>query len=201
MIMESNRKTNPVKTNEQCSIKTVIRMDHKIPILQREPLIPGATERDQYFMQTALELAQQAQDQGEVPVGAVVARDGVIIGRGYNRPISAADPTAHAEIMALRAAGDHLGNYRLLDCTLYVTLEPCTMCIGAIFHARIQRLVFAATDPKTGACGSVIDLPAEVRLNHHLQVDSGILATEASALLKQFFAQRRKATERNNHEN
>jgi tRNA(adenine34) deaminase len=152
-------------------------------------------------MQTALELAQQAQDQGEVPVGAVVARDGVIIGRGYNRPISAADPTAHAEIMALRAAGDHLGNYRLLDCTLYVTLEPCTMCIGAIFHARIQRLVFAATDPKTGACGSVIDLPAEVRLNHHLQVDSGILATEASALLKQFFAQRRKATERNNHEN
>ncbi len=152
-------------------------------------------------MQAALELAQKAQDCGEVPVGAVVVQNGRIIGHGYNRPISAADPTAHAEIMALRAAGDHLGNYRLLDCTLYVTLEPCTMCIGAIFHARIQRLVFAATDPKTGACGSVIDLPAEVRLNHHLQVDSGILATEASALLKQFFAQRRKATERNNHEN
>lgn len=201
MIMESNRKTTPVKTNEQCSIKTAIRMDHKIPILQREPLIAGATERDQFFMQTALELAQQAQDCGEVPVGAVVARAGVIIGRGYNRPISAADPTAHAEIMALRAAGDHLGNYRLLDCTLYVTLEPCTMCIGAIFHARIQRLVFAATDPKTGACGSVIDLPAEVRLNHHLQVDSGILAAEASALLKQFFAQKRKATGQNRHEN
>lgn len=163
--------------------------------------MPLETNPDHYFMQAALELAQKAQDCGEVPVGAVVVQNGRIIGHGYNRPISAADPTAHAEIMALRAAGDHLGNYRLLDCTLYVTLEPCTMCIGAIFHARIQRLVFAATDPKTGACGSVIDLPAEVRLNHHLQVDSGILATEASALLKQFFAQRRKATERNNHEN
>ena len=199
--MESNRKTTPVKTNEQCSIKTVIRMDHKIPILQREPLIAGTTERDQFFMQTALELAQQAQDQGEVPVGAVVVQNGRIIGHGYNRPISTADPAAHAEIMAMRAAGSHLGNYRLLDCTLYVTLEPCTMCIGAIFHARIQRLVFAATDPKTGACGSVIDLPAEVRLNHHLQVDSGILAAEASALLKQFFAQKRKATGQNRHEN
>ncbi|MBS0425301.1 MAG: tRNA adenosine(34) deaminase TadA [Proteobacteria bacterium] len=161
----------------------------------------AATERDQYFMRTALELAQQAQEQSEVPVGAVVVRNDSIIGHGYNRPISATDPTAHAEIMAMRAAGLYLSNYRLLDCTLYVTLEPCTMCIGAIFHARIQRLVFAATDPKTGACGSVIDLPAEVRLNHHLQVDSGILALEASALLKQFFAQKRKATERNHHEN
>ena len=176
-------------------------MNHKIPIVQQEHLIATATEQDRYFMQTALELAQQAQDQDEVPVGAVVVQNGNIIGRGYNRPISAADPTAHAEIMALRAAGNHLGNYRLLDCTLYVTLEPCTMCIGAIFHARIQRLVYAATDPKTGVCGSVIDLPAEVRLNHHLQVDSGILALEASALLKQFFAQRRKASERNHHEN
>lgn len=152
-------------------------------------------------MQAALELAQHAQDCGEVPVGAVVVQHGIIIGRGYNRPISAADPTAHAEIMAMRDAGSQLANYRLLDCTLYVTLEPCAMCIGAIFHARIQRLVYAATDPKTGACGSVINLPAETRLNHHLQVTSGMMACEASMLLKQFFAQRRQAAERNKHEN
>jgi len=172
-----------------------------MPVIAHEAEADLETGSDAYFMQTALELAQQAQDCGEVPVGAVVMRDGVIIGRGYNRPISAADPSAHAEIMAMRAAGVHLSNYRLLDCTLYVTLEPCTMCIGAIFHARIQRLVYAAADPKTGACGSVIDLPAETRLNHHLQVAAGIMAPEASALLKQFFAQRRKATERSNHEN
>lgn len=159
------------------------------------------TDTDYYFMQAALELAQQAQDRGEVPVGAVVVQHGIIIGRGYNRPISAADPTAHAEIMAMRDAGSHLANYRLLDCTLYVTLEPCAMCIGAIFHARIQRLVYAATDPKTGACGSVINLPAETRLNHHLQVTSGMMACEASMLLKQFFAQRRQTAERNKHEN
>lgn len=143
-------------------------------------------------MQVALALARQAQEGGEVPVGAVVVRNGVIVGRGFNRPIAATDPSAHAEIMALRDAGNYLSNYRLLDCALYVTLEPCVMCIGAIFHARIQRLVYAATDPKTGACGSVIDLPAETRLNHHLQVDAGILAQEAGALLKQFFAQKRK---------
>jgi len=143
-------------------------------------------------MQVALALARQAQEGGEVPVGAVVVRDGVIVGRGFNRPIAATDPSAHAEIMALRDAGNCLSNYRLLDCTLYVTLEPCVMCIGAIFHARIRRLVYAATDPKTGACGSVVDLPAETRLNHHLQVDAGIMALEASALLKRFFAQKRK---------
>jgi tRNA(adenine34) deaminase len=159
------------------------------------------TDTDYYFMQAALELAQHAQDRGEVPVGAVVVQHGIIVGRGYNRPISAADPTAHAEIMAMRDAGSYLGNYRLLDCALYVTLEPCAMCIGAIFHARIQHLVYAATDPKTGACGSVINLPAETRLNHHLQVTSGMMACEASRLLKQFFAQRRQAAERSKHEN
>lgn len=157
------------------------------------------TEADTQFMQAALALAQQAQACGEVPVGAVVVQRGVIVGRGHNRPISAADPTAHAEIMALRDAGNHLRNYRLLDCTLYVTLEPCVMCIGAMFHARIQRLVFAANDPKTGACGSVIDLPMENRLNHHLQVTAGVLAPEAGSLLKQFFAQRRKSTGPCNH--
>lgn len=158
------------------------------------------TNPDIQFMQAAFALAQQAQACGEVPVGAVVVRHGIIIGRGYNRPISAADPAAHAEIMALRDAGSHLSNYRLLDCSLYVTLEPCAMCIGAIFHARIQRLVFGAADPKTGACGSVIDLPAEPRLNHHLQVTAGIMAQETSTLLKQFFAQRRKAAGPCNHE-
>lgn len=145
------------------------------------------------FMRAALDLAQQARDAGEVPVGAVVVKDGTIIGRGYNRPISAADPTAHAEVMALRDAARHLGNYRLMDCMLYVTLEPCTMCVGAIFHARIARLVYGAKDPKTGACGSVIDLPAETRLNHHLQMTGSVLAEETGDLLKQFFAQRRKA--------
>jgi tRNA(adenine34) deaminase len=146
------------------------------------------------FMRSALELAEQAQAAGEVPVGAVVVKDGAIIGRGYNRPISAADPTAHAEIMALRDAAQRLANYRLVDCTLYVTLEPCAMCVGAIFHARIARLVFGAADPKTGACGSVIDLPAEARLNHHMQVTGNVLAEEGSGRLKQFFAERRKMT-------
>ena len=152
------------------------------------------------FMRAALELAQQAQVIGEVPVGAVVVKAGVIIGRGYNRSITTMDPTAHAEVMAMRDAGQKVSNYRLLDCTLYVTLEPCVMCIGALFHARISRLVYAATDPKTGVCGSVIDLPAETRLNHHMQVNGGVLADEASAMLKQFFAARRKTKGQNNNE-
>ncbi|MDE2367001.1 MAG: tRNA adenosine(34) deaminase TadA, partial [Betaproteobacteria bacterium] len=122
-----------------------------------------------------------------------VVKDGVIIGRGYNRPISAVDPTAHAEVMALRDAARYLDNYRLAGCALYVTLEPCAMCVGAIFHARIARLVFGAGDPKTGACGSVIDLPAELRLNHHMEVTGNVLAEQAGDRLKQFFAERRKA--------
>lgn len=153
------------------------------------------------FMRIALALARQAQDDGEVPVGAVIVQNGVIVGRGYNCSITATDPTAHAEVMAMRDAGSSLANYRLLDCTLYVTLEPCVMCIGAIFHARIKRLVYAAADPKTGACGSVIDLPSEARLNHHMQVTAGIMAPEASLLLKQFFAQRRKVDGRDHREN
>jgi len=143
------------------------------------------------FMCVALDLAQQARKEGEVPVGAVVAKGHTIIGRGYNRPISAADPTAHAEVEALRDAARHLGNYRLLDCTLYVTLEPCVMCAGAIFHARIARLVYGAKDLKTGACGSVIDLPAEEQFNHHTSVIGGVLEDETKALLKEFFAERR----------
>lgn len=145
----------------------------------------------QHFMQIAIALAQEAGAEGEVPVGAVVVKDGLIIGRGYNAPIKQHDPSAHAEIRALRDAANNLGNYRLIDCTLYVTLEPCAMCTGAIQHARIAQLVYGASDPKTGACGSVIDLMAEDKLNHHTQVTGGILAKECGALLTAFFKARR----------
>src|SRR5215510_1234143 len=121
---------------------------------------------DEKFMREALDLARTARAAGEVPVGAVVVRDNAVIGRGYNQPISGCDPTAHAEIVALRAAACHLQNYRLTDCELFVTLEPCAMCAGAMLHARIARLVYGAADPKTGACGGVIDLFADARLNH-----------------------------------
>ena len=146
---------------------------------------------DTAFMQEALKLAAQAAAAGEVPVGAVVVKDGAIVGRGYNQPIAGNDPTAHAEIMALRDAGKTLGNYRLADCDLYVTLEPCVMCSGAIMHARIRRVIFGARDPKTGACGSAIDLFAQPQLNHHAEVNGGMLAGEAAALLQDFFVQRR----------
>lgn len=145
----------------------------------------------QHFMQIAIALAQEAGAEGEVPVGAVVVKDGFIIGRGYNAPIKQHDPSAHAEIRALRDAANNLGNYRLIDCTLYVTLEPCAMCAGAIQHARIAQLVYGASDPKTGACGSVIDLMAEDKLNHHTQVTRGVLAEECGALLTAFFKERR----------
>ncbi len=153
------------------------------------------SDKDIEFMRAALEQAATAQAIGEVPVGAVIVHNDTIIGRGHNCPISSKDPTAHAEIMALRDAGRHLGNYRLLNCTLYVTLEPCLMCVGALFHARIERLVYATADPKTGVCGSVIDLPGCAQLNHHLHVHSGILAEDARRQIKQFFAQRRKHAE------
>ena len=142
-------------------------------------------------MAEALALARVAQARGEVPVGAIVVRDGEIVGRGGNSPVAASDPTAHAEIAALRDAGRSLGNYRMPECDLYVTLEPCAMCAGAIIHARIRRLVYGARDPKTGACGSVVDLFAQHRLNHHTTV-TGRVAEEASArLLADFFAARR----------
>lgn len=147
--------------------------------------------QDEDFMRQALALAQDAWAAGEVPVGAVVVRDGEIVGRGFNAPISRHDPSAHAEIMALRGAAERLGNYRLPGCSLYVTLEPCAMCMGAIFHARIARVVYGASDPKTGACGSIIDLPAETRLNYHAEVTGGVLAGECGGLLSGFFAQRR----------
>jgi tRNA(adenine34) deaminase len=146
------------------------------------------------WMREAIAMARSAQARGEVPVGAVVVCSGAIIGHGGNAPISASDPTAHAEIAALREAAAARGNYRLPDCDLYVTLEPCAMCAGAIMHARISRLVFGAPDPKTGACGGVIDLFADARLNHHTSVIGGVLAGECGALLSEFFAARRSTT-------
>jgi tRNA(Arg) A34 adenosine deaminase TadA len=150
---------------------------------------------DDAWMREALTLARAAAARGEVPVGAIVVHDGEIVGRGGNAPIAQNDPTAHAEIAALRDAGRALRNYRLPDCALYVTLEPCAMCAGAIMHARIARLVFGAADPKTGACGSVVDLFAEPRLNHHTQVTRGVAAEECTRLLSAFFAARRGASE------
>jgi tRNA(adenine34) deaminase len=147
--------------------------------------------QDESWMGEALALAAAAAGRGEVPVGAVVVREGAIVGRGGNAPIAASDPTAHAEIAALRDAGRALGNYRLPGCALYVTIEPCAMCAGAILHARIARLVYGAADPKTGACGSVIDLFAEPRLNHHTLVTPGVRSGECGQLLSRFFEARR----------
>ncbi len=143
------------------------------------------------YMNHALELACMARDAGEVPVGAVVVRDGQIIGRGFNAPISRHDPSAHAEMMALRDAAQRTGNYRLVDCELFVTLEPCLMCAGAVMHARIARIVYGATDAKTGVCGSVLDAFGEPRLNHHTTVVSGVLAEQCGKMLSDFFASRR----------
>jgi tRNA(adenine34) deaminase len=151
----------------------------------------AASAVDEGFMLAALDLARQAAQAGEVPVGAVVVKDGQIIGRGSNAPISRHDPSAHAEITALRDAAQHLGNYRLVDCELFVTLEPCVMCVGAMFHARIGRVVFGARDPKTGAAGSIFNLFAETRLNHHASIHGGVLAEECGKLLSDFFAERR----------
>ena len=148
---------------------------------------------DADFMTAAIALAGAAAQGGEVPVGAVVVKGGEVIGAGYNAPIGRHDPSAHAEIQAMRAAASTLGNYRLAGCTLFVTLEPCAMCAGAIMHARIERLVFGAADAKTGACGSVINLFAEARLNHHTVVEAGLMAQQCGELLTNFFRERRSA--------
>lgn len=152
---------------------------------------------DSDFMQIALAQARDAGAAGEVPVGAVVVKDGLVIASGRNAPIACHDPSAHAEMQALRAAAQRLGNYRLDDCELFVTLEPCAMCAGAMLHARLQRVVFGAPDPKTGAAGSVLDLFAEPRLNHHTQVQGGLLAQECAAVLQDFFKQKREAARGN----
>lgn len=150
------------------------------------------SERDEAFMREALMLAREAGSLDEVPVGAVVVFDSQIVGRGFNHPIGRHDPTAHAEVMALRDAAKNLGNYRLPGCELFVTLEPCAMCSGAIFHARIARVVYGARDPKTGVAGSVFDLYANERLNHHAGIEGGVLADECSQLLSAFFAAKRQ---------
>jgi tRNA(adenine34) deaminase len=151
-----------------------------------------ADDRDHFWMREALERARAAADSGEVPVGAVLVDAGdLLLARAANAPIASHDPTAHAEIVALRAAGQGLRNYRLPGCTLYVTLEPCAMCVGALVHARIARLVFAAPDPKTGACGSVLDLTSSPGFNHRIAVTGGVLQEESAELLRRFFAERR----------
>lgn len=147
-------------------------------------------------MLQAISQAHNAWALGEVPVGAVIVKDGEIIATGFNQPIGNHDPTAHAEIMALRAAASILGNYRLPGCELYVTLEPCAMCAGAMMHARLARVVFGAADPKTGACGSVVNLFAQEKINHHTELVGGVMAQECGALLKDFFATRRAEAQR-----
>jgi tRNA(adenine34) deaminase len=149
------------------------------------------SQADEHAMRIALDQAQNAWLAGEVPVGAVIMRHGQVIATGYNRPITTHDPTAHAEIVALRHASQLLENYRLPECELFVTLEPCAMCAMALMHARFKRVVFAATDPKTGVAGSVLDLFANRQLNHHTQIVGGVLSESASLMLKQFFAERR----------
>lgn len=150
------------------------------------------SDEDRRWMQRALELARAAEAAGEVPVGAVLVRDGVLLGEAGNAPIGCHDPSAHAEIRALRAAGRAAGNYRLPGSTLYVTLEPCPMCAGALVHARVGRVVYAAPDPRTGAAGSVYDLLRDPRLNHRCQVDAGLAAEDSADLLRRFFRARRK---------
>ncbi|MFC1750421.1 tRNA adenosine(34) deaminase TadA [Pseudomonadota bacterium] len=152
---------------------------------------PCLESPDQYWMRQALLLAQRAGQEGEVPVGALVVADGKVIGEGWNRPIAECDPSAHAEMCALRAAGRQISNYRLCDTTLYVTLEPCTMCAGAIIHARVKRVVFGANDPKTGAAGSMFDVLTSDRYNHVVECVGGVLATECAAMLTSFFRARR----------
>lgn len=150
------------------------------------------TAADEYAMRIALDQAQNALLVGEVPVGAVLMRHGHVVATGYNRPITTHDPTAHAELVALRHAAQLLENYRLPECELYVTLEPCAMCAMALMHARLKRVVYAAPDPKTGVAGSVLDLFGWRQLNHHTRIEGGLLAEASASLLKNFFAQRRE---------
>jgi len=146
---------------------------------------------DEEWMQYALQLAKKSEESDEVPVGAIVIHKNKIIGEGWNHPISSNNPTAHAEIMALQDAGEKIGNYRLLDSTMYVTLEPCVMCAGALVHARIAKLVYALDDQKTGACGSVFNMVQAEELNHNIEIKKGVLEKECQALIKNFFKEKR----------
>ncbi len=173
---------------------TIQRQPLTRPIVAKHPQIPGSMllPNDAAWMELALEQARLARQNGEVPVGAVVIRNGEIVGRAHNRNLLDNDPTAHAEILALRQAASRMGNHRLIDCTLFCTIEPCAMCAGAMIHARIARLVYGAGDPKAGAAGSVLEVLNHPRLNHQMQVTSGVLSEECSELLKEFFAHKRK---------
>ncbi|MFM0287148.1 tRNA adenosine(34) deaminase TadA [Paraburkholderia megapolitana] len=169
-------------------------MSRDVPTSPAAVPSPFVSERDRRFMALAQAAAEEARAAGEVPVGAVLVRGDEVIATGFNHPIGGHDPSAHAEMAALRAAAQALENYRLPGCELYVTLEPCLMCAGAIMHARIARVVFGARDPKTGACGSVVDAFANPQLNHHTEVIGGVLEDECGAALKTFFADRRRAS-------
>jgi tRNA(adenine34) deaminase len=164
----------------------------QIEVTEGGDVAVGEVSSDETYMRLALDQAHNAWALSEVPVGAVIVKDRKVLATGFNQPIGTADPTAHAEVRAMRAAAQLLGNYRLTDCELYVTLEPCAMCAGAMQHARIRRLIFGAPDPKTGACGSVVDLFAEPQLNHHTTVRAGVLADESRRLLSSFFVERRE---------
>lgn len=169
-------------------VAPIVATDRIAPIVDAPVLA-----RDRFFMGLALDAAERARQAGEVPVGAVVVRGDDVVATGFNHPIGGHDPSAHAEMVALRAAAQRLQNYRLPGCDLYVTLEPCPMCAGAIMHARIGRVIFGARDPKTGAAGSVVDLFAESRLNHHASVTAGVMEDECATRLRSFFAERRLA--------
>jgi tRNA(adenine34) deaminase len=147
-------------------------------------------------MRLAIDQAHSARSVGEVPVGAVLLRDGRVLATGFNQPITACDPTAHAEVVALRAAAELSGNYRLTGCELFVTLEPCAMCVGAMLHARLSRVVFGTLDPKTGACGGAVDLASEPQLNHQTRFEGGLMAEECGEILREFFAERRRLQRR-----
>lgn len=161
-----------------------------------QDLLGTLISSDEQAMQLALTLAQRAYDVGEVPVGALLVCDGKVVGQGFNQPITTLDPSAHAETVAVRQAALQIGNYRLPGCTLYVTVEPCTMCTGLLIHSRIERVVFGATEPKAGAMGSALNLPAQPFYNHVMQIDGGVLAEECAQLMSSFFAMRREAKKR-----
>lgn len=190
--IEAGSEHSETSVNDSC---TAAAVELSGPTISSDPSTsPAVSERDRRFMALAQAAAQEARAAGEVPVGAVLVRGDEVIAKGFNHPIGSHDPSAHAEMVALRAAAQAVENYRLPGCELYVTLEPCLMCAGAIMHARIARVVFGARDPKTGACGSVVDAFANLQLNHHTTVSGGVLEDECGAALKSFFAERRRAS-------
>lgn len=182
----------PVSSTPPSGFEKATRLTEMVDALNDDLRLPEFSAEDEAYMRRALQLAEHARDaENEVPVGAVLVQDGQIVGLGWNRNITLHDPTAHAEIMALRAAGEKLANYRIVGATLYVTLEPCAMCSMALVHARVGRVVYGTTDPKTGAAGSVFDTLISERHNHRIQVQGGLLADESAALLRDFFRARR----------